>query len=129
MGKGSKERHVPFSSRTGQILWKFIIQERSEAIANDYLFVTEAGNGFKRRMLNERIVTICKRAGVKRATLHRFRHTFAINFLRNGGNIYSLQYILGHARLEMVKRYLSIAQADVAKDHSTASPVANWGLL
>jgi site-specific recombinase XerD len=128
IGKGDKERYVPFSPRTGQVLWQFITTERSGASANHPLFVTATGNAFKRRMLHERLTDICKRAGVKKPTIHRFRHTFAINYLRNGGNVYALQRILGHSTLKMVKNYLAIAQSDIDLDHQEASPIANWGL-
>ena len=56
------------------------------------------------------------------------QYHWAIKYLRNGGNIHGLQRILGHSTLEMVKRYLAIAQADVDKDHQEASPIANWGI-
>jgi integrase len=68
------------------------------------------------------------RAGVHGATVHRFRHTFAIEFLRNQPNIFALQRMLGHSSLEMVRRYLAIAQADVEVAHQEGSPVANWAL-
>jgi HAMP domain-containing protein len=66
--------------------------------------------------------------GVQNSHPHRFRHTFAIQFLRNGGNIYTLKAILGHTSLDMTKRYLYIAQTDIARDHEKASPVKGWGL-
>jgi len=53
---------------------------------------------------------------------------FAITFLRNGGNIYVLQEILGHSTLEMVRRYVKLAERDLASGHQLASPVANWNL-
>ena len=49
-------------------------------------------------------------------------------YLRNGGDPYAPQIMLGYATMEMVKRYLSIAQADLDKNHKLLSPVDNWRL-
>jgi len=126
-GKGSKERVVPFSSQTAQAIWKYLAS-RPEDLANDFLYITKTGDPLKRQDLCRLITRIGKRAGVPNAHPHRFRHTFAINFLRNGGNVFALQAILGHATMKMVKKYLAIAQADVEAGHRQASPVANWRL-
>jgi hypothetical protein len=68
------------------------------------------------------------RAQVQDVHPHRFRHTFAVNYLRNGGDIYTLQMILGHSSLNMVRHYLSLAQADLDAAHRRASPVENMRL-
>jgi len=66
--------------------------------------------------------------GVVHAYPHRFRHTFAVNFLRNHGDVYSLQAILGHTTLKMCKVYLALAQQDTDNAHRRASPADNWRL-
>jgi integrase/recombinase XerD len=59
---------------------------------------------------------------------HRFRHTFAIQFLRNGGNIFALQQLLGHSSLEMVKHYAQLAEMDLENAATHSSPADNWRL-
>lgn len=126
-GKGSKERRVPFCAGTGQAVWRYLTQ-RTDSHIGEPLFTTEEGRRLTVHRLGDIIETIANRASITGANCHRFRHTFAINFLRNGGDVYSLQRILGHSTLQMCKRYLAIAQIDIEKAHRQASPVANWGL-
>lgn len=64
--------------------------------------------------------------GQRKVAENSNNYSSAIQFLRNGGNIYSLQRILGHATLDMVKRYLAISQIDLDRDHAAASPVTHW---
>ena len=127
MGKGSKERTIPISPRTGRVIWKYLTS-RKEARLGEYLLVTNDDRKLTRSRVLRIIRTIGQRAGVMKATVHRFRHTFAINYLRNGGDAYSLQMMLGHSTMEMVKNYLSLAQADLDANHIQASPVSNWRL-
>ncbi len=127
MGKGTKERILPFSARTGQVLWRYLAT-RKDADAGEYLFVTNENRPLDRGQLLHRLVAIGRRAGISDVSVHRFRHTFAINYLRNGGDPWSLQMMLGHSTMEMVRNYLALAQADLDKNHKLASPVENWRL-
>lgn len=129
LGKGAKHRMLRFSDRTGQALWKYRTQHRSHAEhpAPEF-FLTIRGNALSRNDLLHLLVAIGKRAELADVHPHRFRHTFAIEFLRNGGNIYMLQQMLGHTSLDMVRRYLHIVQSDLESAHQQASPVANWRL-
>lgn len=127
MGKGSKERHVPISARTHQALWRYLTL-RPEARLDEPLFLLENGRPFNRHRLLDLLQTIGARVGIQDLTVHRFRHTCAIEYLRNGGDPYTLQRLLGHSTLDMVKRYLAIVQADIEKAHRRASPVDNWAL-
>ena len=126
-GKGAHERDVPFSARTHQALWRYLTL-RPDANMGDPLFVLETGRSFNRHRLLDLIQTIAARAGVADATIHRFRHACAIEYLRNGGDPYTLQRLLGHSTLDMVKRYLAIAQMDIENAHRRASPVDHWAL-
>lgn len=127
MGKGDKERSVPISPETAKALWHYM-NARSEAKASAPLFATKDGRPLGRVALLELLSDLGTKAGIVDVHPHRFRHTFAINFLRNGGNVYELQMALGHSSLEMVRRYLALAETDLQRAHEEASPVSNWRL-
>ena len=129
-GKGGKERKIPFSDPTKNAFQMYFTERKLSSIRDRYsdIFLTVYGNVFNRSALRQLLEVVGLRAGVMNCHPHRFRHTFAIQFLRNGGNIYTLQALLGHTSLDMVKKYLAIAQTDIDRDHEKASPVTGWNL-
>jgi integrase/recombinase XerD len=126
-GKGSKERSLPICARTGEMIWKYLSSRRDDR-TNSPLFTTEDNHPLDRMGLLHLLGRAGERAEVEDVHPHRFRHTFAVTFLRNGGDAYALQEMLGHTSMEMVKIYLEIAQADLDRNHRRASPVENWRL-
>ncbi|MCD4751868.1 MAG: tyrosine-type recombinase/integrase [Anaerolineaceae bacterium] len=127
MGKGAKQRTIYLSASTHMGLWKYL-RMRPESLNHHPLYATRTNGYITTRNLDKILTTIGNRAGVPKVHPHRFRHTFAINYLRNGGDVYTLQKILGHSTLNMVSRYLAIAETDVKTAHRLASPVDHWGL-
>lgn len=125
-GKGAKDRIVPMSSITYQTVKLYLAEQNRKP--SSFVFLTKAGKPMTPDSLRGMIKRTAERAGVPNAYPHRFRHTFAINFLRNGGDVFSLQRILGHSTLDMVKRYVAIANSDIQTAHRRASPVVVWEL-
>jgi site-specific recombinase XerD len=124
LGKGDKERLLPFSTYTAAALQEYIRHDRWTADRDEPLFVTLRREPLTRNALGQLCRSLGRRAGVLHCHPHRFRHTFAIMFLRAGGNIYALRAILGHTTLQMAQNYLHIMQSDLDETHRTASPVA-----
>jgi len=58
--------------------------------------------------------------------VHLFRHTFAKKWIQNGGNIFSLQKILGHSSLDMVKEYVSLFSEDIRHDYDKYNPLSEF---
>jgi integrase/recombinase XerD len=121
-GKGSKERILPFSPRTGQALWRYLTTRPDDPLDRP-LFLTQQSLPMTRDRLLKLLNHLGDRAGVPNCHPHRFRHTFAILYLRNGGDPFTLQLILGHSDISTVKRYLTIAQSDLDAQHRLNSPV------
>ena len=73
--------------------------------------------------LNEIIRRSANEAGIQKPHLHDFRRAFALNFFRNGGDINSLQKLMGHADLQVLRRYLAQTDEDLREAHNVFSPV------
>ena len=129
-GKEPKERLVSIGKATADAINKALRPRLAQIQPTSPLFVVKNKYddelSFTRDNLGNLPERIGDRAGVSGVYPHRFRHTFAINYLRNGGNVFALQAMLGHTTLDMVKRYLQIAQIDLDREQQRASPVDNW---
>jgi len=129
-GKGDKERLVWLGEAARKAIWRSLLG-RKGAGAGEPLFCAlrgaqcrplEVGN------VRHIVQRIAARAGVEGANLHKFRHTFAIAFLRNGGSVLALQALLGHESLSTVRIYARLAEVDLREAHQRASPADNWKL-
>jgi integrase/recombinase XerD len=126
-GKGDKKRELYLGETARQALWRYLT-ERGEIAPADFLFTTRTQRQLNRVNVRYLVERLGENAGVADAGLHRFRHTFAINYLRNGGNVLALQQALGHEKLDTVRIYAQLAAVDLEKAQRTASPADNWKL-
>jgi integrase/recombinase XerD len=126
-GQKTKSRVVYMGTSALKALWKYL-SSRKKAKPSEPIFLSIRGNPMNRDSIRQVLVNIGKRAGVKNVHPHKFRHTFAIQYLRNSGDIFTLQRLLGHSTLTMVQHYLAIADSDAENAHKRASPADNWRL-
>ena len=126
-GKWGKDRVVFLGQAGRRTLWRYLVT-RSDTKPNDPLFATNTGTAIERNNLRKTLQRIGERAGVLDVTVHRFRHTFAVNFLRNGGNVLELQEMLGHERMDTVRIYAKLAEVDLAAAQQRSSVADNWRL-
>jgi len=112
-GKGRKERDVPFSLELRKLLWKYTADK------SGYLFSTRDGLKLGHRNITRDVMRVCNEveATPKRRLLHSFRHTFATNFLRMGGNVFMLQRILGHRSIAVTQKYVHFVSEDLVQNH------------
>lgn len=126
LGKGNKERVVPFSPTCKARMLAYLNGSNKRYTDRaDTLFQTEEGWAMTPQTLLHMITRAAKRAGVENAHPHRFRHTFAVSFLRNGGNALVLQRFLGHTTLAMTNEYVELVTNDLSHAHLSASPLEN----
>jgi len=130
MGKGSKERIVPIGGLAQKVLLRYIYHFRSEPLSTgeDTVFLTLEGRSMSSNAIKMIFERIAEKSGVNRFHAHLCRHTFATNYLINGGDVFSLQQILGHTSLEMVRRYVTLASAQVRVQHRKYSPMDRMNL-
>ena len=126
--KGGKGRVVFMGKATRRVVWRYLADRVDGNDQTAPLFLACADRPMRKDGLRQLIVSLGKRAGVTNCHPHRFRHTFAITYLRSGGDVFTLQALLGHGSLDMVQHYARIAQVDVENAHRRASPADNWHL-
>jgi integrase/recombinase XerD len=120
-GKGRKQRRIPFSFELRRVLARHIT-DRQDGL----LFATRQGRKLGRRNVLRDVKLLCRRLGFAppERTLHAFRHTFAVNYLRRGGSVFHLQKVLGHSTLEMTRRYANLMTEDLQAVHQKISLLA-----
>jgi len=128
LGKGAKERLAGIEETAQRALWRYLVH-RPESKHGE-LWLTEEGKPLTPNGIAQVIKGLKRRAGITAPGLvHRFRHSFALEFLRIDGNMENLRHLLGHSDLAMTHRYVSALRAeDALQAHKQASPANRLGI-
>jgi len=120
-GKGRKQRVVPFSFELRKAMFRYC--KDYNRTPDSLLFANRTETTLGRRNVLRDVKLLCRKLGFQppMRTLHAFRHTFAVNYLRRGGSVFHLQKCLGHNSLEMTRRYSNLLTEDLQAVHQRVS--------
>jgi len=121
-GKGGKGRVTFLGAKARKALLTYL-RHRGQAGPVEPLWVTAGGTRLRYNGLRALVQKRARLAGIKAPALHAFRRAFAIGALRGGVDLVSLQRLLGHADLSVIRRYLAQTQDDLQAAHAKGSPV------
>ncbi|WP_409253861.1 tyrosine-type recombinase/integrase [Bacillus sp. SCS-153A] len=121
--KTRKYRSVPLSTKTIKLLSDYI--KETEDFEGEHLFLTYDGRKINPSTIRVILRDYGKAAAIsgKRVSPHTFRHTGALLYIMNGGDPFSLQKILGHSHMNMVRKYIQMTDMDVRRQHNSFSPL------
>ena len=116
--KNRKPLIVPISQTMANILKEYL-KYRQHNSAEDYLFCNVFGKQLTKSTNYNQLYTYNKNRGVETTGIHRYRHTFAKQWILNGGNVVTLQKILGHSSLAITQNYINVLVSDAVKEVNT----------
>ncbi len=134
MGKGRKERMVPFGRAAAEALRRYFSQresliinriERGHQPERDALFLNNRGSRLTARSVERMIRTYGQRAGIQvTVTPHALRHSFATHLLEMGADLRTVQELLGHVSLSTTQKYTHVNMEHLTRVYDQAHPQA-----
>lgn len=112
--KNRKLLIIPISSTMLGILKEYL-KHRQHKSKEDYLFCNVYGEQLCKTTSYKMLYNYNKSRGVQTTGVHRYRHTFAKQWILNGGNVVTLSRILGHSNLSITQNYINLLVTDLAK--------------
>jgi integrase len=120
--KNGKVRYVPMSSELAEEIRRY-----PAVIDQDRIFPPKGGPTSRRQRLEGSFEDLLERATIHNFWFHDLRHTFASWYMMNGGDLYELAKLLGHANIKMTERYAKLGRAHITKTGNTAKVI--WSML
>ena len=120
--KNGKTRYVPMSTELAEEFRRF-----PQVFGGKRIFPPKPGAKSGRQRVDRSFKSALKTAGIEHFRFHDLRHTFASWYMMNGGDLYALAKILGHANIKMTERYAKLAKQHIARTGNTAREM--WRMM
>jgi integrase/recombinase XerD len=126
LGKGNKERQVPFTATAADWLTKYIRAEhpRSQPRSSQSIFLNQ-GHPLTRQFTWSIIKHYAELCNLPDVTPHSLRHTFATSLLENGMSTMIVQQLLGHASISTTEIYLTVSKSHLRRSYERHHPRAH----
>jgi integrase/recombinase XerD len=127
VGKGSKERIVPFGDSARDAIVKYLERGRADFAkqTDPHVFLSNRGRAMSRQSFWMKIVRYARQAGIRsRISPHVLRHSFATHLLENGADLRSVQLMLGHSDISTTQIYTHVSRARLQKMYDQHHPRA-----
>lgn len=124
--KNRKSQIIPMSKTLSNILQEYLIIRGGEP--EDYVFSTVTGEKATIRGYQDALKYYNHSRGVVKTSSHLYRHTFAKQWILNGGDIFRLQKMLGHSDLSVVKEYVNMFSNELSIDFEKFNPLDNLAI-
>jgi integrase/recombinase XerD len=115
-GKGNKQRTIPISHEARKVLFRFTLKN-----SHRFVFSTRHGDLINYHNIRRDYAALAKKIGIGSSSFHALRHNYGLSHIRNGGDVFSLQRILGHSDLSVTKRYVNMQTEDLSHVHRKTS--------
>lgn len=121
--KTNKAMITPLSKALAVVLKEYVRLWRSEATDEDYMFPNVGEEKLTVNALKHSITNYNQNRGVSKISVHALRHTFAKDWIRNTGDVFRLQKLLGHTTLEMTRQYVNMFNEDLKQGFEDYNPL------
>jgi integrase/recombinase XerD len=123
IGKGSKERLVPFGNKAKFFIGIYLKKRKHCLSVDDHIFISRLGKKLSRIEFWRQLKNIAKNAGInKNITPHTLRHSFASHLLKGGADIRFVQEMLGHASIATTQIYTHLDKDRIVQQHKKFHP-------
>ena len=127
LGKGKKERVVPYGPPAREALDHWLVRGRPQLVAQssgEALFLGDRGGRIDPRVVRSMVHRLAAKAGVHDVAPHGLRHSTATHLLQGGADLRAVQEMLGHASLSTTQRYTHVDTARLSAIYQRAHPRA-----